>query len=287
MSNKIRLETPVLSLIAPLLLATFLATALLLVTAPTAFANPEDSDSVAAGELTQLEGLLYKVFRHPDGYAALVAGRLPSDTPLPATFEIAVPAGVEIIWFGEVSGGARDVDITFPEPLTVRSENGFDIYTAVTNEHRIQVEYLLHEDPFLVADDGTHVYDLVYTPLHDAQSLIMAAYLSPGSTVTDPSFIQMESTVEDPLYGTQINNVTGGETYSLTLPYTPPASVARQGGANLNEGLLVTAGILAITFIAAGAVFFIARHRRTEVEAFEDEHEPEDENYEHEYEEDE
>lgn len=224
-----------------------------------------DSESTETGvELAQLDGLLYKIFRHPDGYAALLAGRLPIDTSLPATFEIAVPEGSRIIWFGEVSGGPRDDDRSFTEPHSVRTESGFDIYTATTNELRIQIEYLLDEDPFEALGAGNHLYRLSYTPLHDAESLLMAAYLPPGSSVQDPSFFQMESTVDDEIWAIQFNNVLGGESYDAVLYYGPPATIARQGAANLGEGLLTTLGIIAVTFIAAGAVFVITRRRRAQ-----------------------
>ena len=275
-----------MSLIAPFFLAVLVAVALLLSTTipAIAFAETETEDATASGEIAEIEELLYKIFRSPGGYAALIGGRLPTDTELPVTFEIAIPAGSEILWFGEISGGPREDDRSFPQPYTLRTEGDFDIYAAITYEHVIQIEYLLEDDPFEALGNGEHRYFLSYTPLHDAEVMRMAAYLPKDSDVADPSFtnVGFAPQTDEPLYMTRIDNIIGGDTYERVLSYGPPAAIARQGAGNLNQGLLMTLGVLALTAVAAGAFFFIARQRRATALAEylddEDEYEYDDEN---------
>ncbi|MCL2606605.1 MAG: hypothetical protein FWD93_04930, partial [Coriobacteriia bacterium] len=54
----------------------------------------------ATDQIMPLDFVLYKVYRTPDGYAGLVSGGMDiSEEQLPARFEVAVPAGVELLWF--------------------------------------------------------------------------------------------------------------------------------------------------------------------------------------------
>jgi len=282
LSHKLRLKTSVLGLSALFLLSALLLTSILLLAGlpglasiPTALANPISSDlEPASDELADIDILQYKIFRTPDGYAALVGGSLNEDTLLPALFEVQIPAGAEVIWFGEISGGPRDEDRIFPEPFTVHTEGDFDIYTAVTNDHVFQIEFLLLEDPFEALGAGEHVYFLSYTPLHDARALRMAAYLPPDSNVHDPSFqhIGFAPDSEDPLYGISFFDITGGQTYQAELRYGPPASIARRGSANFSESILVTIGVVAACILGTGTAFYLSKSRRARAEAELEEH---------------
>ncbi|MCL2526587.1 MAG: hypothetical protein FWE46_06065 [Coriobacteriia bacterium] len=231
--------------------------------------------SDAVDDIVPFEVILYKIFRSPDGYAALIGGGISEDIPLPARFEIAVPAGVDILWFGEISGGPRDQDRTFDEPFEVHREGDLDIYTAVTNEHVVQLEYLIPGEPFEALGGGNHLYRLSYTPMQDARILRLAAYLPTGSVVTDPAFVRLgeAAQTEEPLYGITFFDVTGGETYEATLEYGPPASIARQGQGNLGGGILATMGILAVVVAALGASFYLAKKRRAQTADAEEDHE--------------
>jgi len=229
-------------------------------------------DDLAIEGIQEIEVLLYKIFRSPDGYAALVGAGLSEDVPLPAMTEIQVPTGVEILWFGDIAGGPRSDDRQFPTPYDVRTENGFDIYTVITNYHVFQLEYLIDGEPFENLGSGDHSFNLEYTPLHDAAVLRLAAYLPAGSVVRDPSFTHLGFAPEsdEPLYGITFPNVEGGRTYSAELVYGPPAAIARQGTGQLEGGILATIGIIIVALGAAAAVFFIARSRRQHEEVYED-----------------
>ena len=247
--------------------------ALLLTGVSTALANPESE--LATDEVMQLDAILYKIFRSPEGYTALVGGQLHPDTPLPAQFEIAIPAGAEIFWFGEISGGPREDDRTFPEPFTVRRDGDFDIYTAITYEPIIQMEYLIDGEPFENLGGGDHLFYLSYTPLHDASVLRLAAYLPMGSVVRDPAFVHLgyAPQTEEPLYGITLHDVRGGQTYSFELVYGPPAAIARRGEANLTGGILVTIAAVGGAAIVMAVVFTLSKRRKAQSAAYEAEEE--------------
>ena len=237
---------------------------------PAAFANPESE--LATDEVMQLDAILYKIFRSPEGYTALVGGQLHPDTPLPAQFEVAIPAGSEIFWFGEISGGPREDDRTFPEPFTVRRDGDFDIYTAITYEHIIQMEYLIDGEPFERLGDGNHLFRLSYTPLHNASVLRLAAYLPMGSHVEDPNFVHLgyAPQTEEPLYGITLHNVSGGQTYEFDLLYGPPPALARQGEGNLLGGVLVTIAAVGGAAIAMGGMFILSKRRKAQAAHYDD-----------------
>ena len=243
---------------------------LLLTTIPTALASPESE--LATDEVMQLDAILYKIFRSPEGYTALVGGQLHPDTPLPAQFEVAIPAGAEVFWFGEIWGGPRADDPTFPEPFTLRREGDFDIYTAVTYKHIIQMEYLIDGEPFENLGGGDHLFHLSYTPLHDASVLRLAAYLPKGSVVRDPSFAQVgiAPETEEPLYGITLHDVRGGQTYSFELIYGPPAAIARRGEANLTGGILVTIAAVGGAATVMAVVFTLSKRRKAQLADYDD-----------------
>ena len=249
-------------------LASIIVSAFILTSIPTALANPESE--LATDEIVQLDAILYKIFRSPEGYTALVGGQLHPETPLPAQFEVAIPAGAKVFWFGEISGGPREDDRSFPEPFTVRSEGDFDIYTAITYEHIIQMEYLIDGEPFERLGDGNHLFRLSYTPLHDASVLRLAAYLPMGSHVEDPNFVHLgyAPQTEEPLYGITLHNVSGGQTYEFDLLYGPPPALARQGEGNLLGGVLVTIAAVGGAAIAMGVAFTLSKRRKAQAAAY-------------------
>ena len=279
-----RFKTFVLSLVFLLVFLTFLTAFLIPLGQASENAVEVQTFEPVSNEIAEIEVLMYKIFRSPNGYAALVGGALNEEIPLPAIFEVAVPAGVEILWFGEISGGPRADDRQFTGTYEKRTENGFDIYTTVTSEHVIQIEYLIDGEPFEALGNGEHVFYLNYTPLHNARVLRLAAYLPKDSTVTDPSFQQFgfAPQSDEPLYGITFTDVNGGQTYEAELRYGPPASIARQGSANLTGGILATIGIIAVATIVAIWVFTASRHRCKTAEDY-DEYEYDEDEVENEY----
>ena len=224
--------------------------------------NGDNEEQIDPSTVTHasLDIIQYKIFRAPDGYAALVGASVPGDTPLPFAFEIAVPAGVELLWFGEISGGPRETDRQFPQPYNVRTADGLDIYTAVSFDHVVQIEFLIADETFINRQGATYSYLLSYTPIDDASVLRLSAYLPRGSRVVSPGFehLSMSAMTNEPQYGITIPNVTGGETYSASLDFGPPAV-----DANLTGGILVTIGIVAVCAIAIIALVLVSKRRKS------------------------
>ncbi|MCL2679918.1 MAG: hypothetical protein FWF11_00345 [Coriobacteriia bacterium] len=224
--------------------------------------NPGE-DSVASAPL---EVLLYKVFRVPDGYAALIGGEVSADVALPVRFEVAIPAGAEVFWFGEVHGGPRDQDPTFAEPFEVRREGDFDIYSAVTYDHVIHIEYLLGYDATEILPDGNHRVWLEYTPLHDAKVLRLATYLPKDSIVFDENleFIGITDETHEPQFARTFVDVRGGQSYSVEILYEPPDNFGQQT-TSLEGGIIAAAVavLVAVAVVAGFALFARSKRKHT------------------------
>ena len=78
---------------------------------------------------------------HPEegGGVLLVSGQLPESVTLPAQAELAVPAGGQLQWIGQILGGAASAD---PElQYTKRTVGSSDVYAFTLTKSRIaQIE---------------------------------------------------------------------------------------------------------------------------------------------------
>jgi len=143
-------------------------------------------------EFTEVDGvvhfeqLIYKVMEAQGTWIAIIGGDLSDDVSLPATIEVAVPAGASVFWFGEIGpSGDPDLDPKFAYPYQWRTEGDFDIYTAIlTHYHRIQIEFVLDSSPVSSSSDGATI-SIEYVPLHDAPELRLAAAVPVEAVVSD------------------------------------------------------------------------------------------------------
>jgi len=228
----------------------------------------------ATDQIMPLDFVLYKVYRTPDGYAGLVSGGMDiSEEQLPARFEVAVPAGVELLWFGEIHGGDRENDPAFPEPFEMRTEGDFDIYTAVTTVPVMQIEFLLGYTATELMRNGNHSIHLEYTPLHNARTLRLATYIPDGSTVLDAPLLEnlgLSPHLHEYIYARTFSNVAGGRAYEITIEYQPSAAAARHGTADLEMGIVVVAVTVIGTLFLAAGLMLLVRHRRNQAESYDD-----------------
>lgn len=233
---------------------------LTLFSAPLAAANPPEYS-----EITPFEAINYFKARHFNTYSIAVIGFLNPETELPATVEFAIPAGSEVIWFSEISGGPIANDPEFTEPFNMRTENGFDIYT-VTLEHyqSAQIEYRIYDNPVTQLSDGVYSIQMQYTPVVDLPILRLMTNFPAGTTVQDPNVEFMGMDPEGgPIFFRIYTDIAAFQTVQDEITYFPPAGqgmIAISG--NLWGGLAVTvAATVAVIIIAAGFIFITQKRK--------------------------
>ena len=231
-----------------------------------AAANPADQP-----EITPLEAINYFKARHFTGYSSVAIGFLNPEAQLPATVELAIPTGAEIIWFSEVSGGPVANDPEFTEPFNVRTESGLDIYTVTLEHyHSVQIEYRTNynDNPVTQLSSGTYSIFMQYTPAADLPILRLMTNLPAETTVQDPNVEFMgEDETGDLVFFRIYTDVNAFQTIQGEITYFPPAGLGMPAASgSVWEGLIIA--LAAGTTVTAIATTFIiiTKKRKTQIE---------------------
>ncbi|MCL2403527.1 MAG: hypothetical protein FWC86_04795 [Coriobacteriia bacterium] len=245
---------PYISILASLILAATLL--------PLSHAYASDAEYTL--ELTPFEAINYYIARHAGAYSVAVTGFLSPEVELPAKVEIAVPAGSEIIWFSEFSGGFISNDPEFTEPFNMRTEGNLDIYTVITQyNHAIQIEYHLEDDPVTRLSPGLYSLAMEYTPVADTPILRLMTNLPAESLVQDSDVEFMGENDEGYLVFMRIyNDVPAFAAVQGEISHQPPAGqgTVLEGGSLLGGlGIAITA---AVTVILAATIFIVWSSKR-------------------------
>ena len=159
----------------------------------------------------------------------LVAGLLAEDVKLPAEVELAVPAGMQIEWIGEVLGGPTSED---PElQYTKTSAEGMDVYRFTLTEGRAaQIEGLI---PNPENFDGTaYTTALAWTPWEPVPEVRIGQQLPAGAAIAEaaPDAVMQPSGTDSVYYVRTLQNPPVGEPIELAFSYTAPAAGTAPGG---------------------------------------------------------
>jgi len=294
MMRKIRTSALVFMMLALLIAPLSLSP----LTAGASEAEGQAVQTQVGGEAVPFDTLIYKVMQTHNQWIVIIGGTLDESVPLPATVEVAVPAGSPVFWFGEVGGsGDPALDPRFPGDLSQmrRTEGDLDIYTAVmTTYHNMQIEYRLNHNPFSQGPDGPTIA-LEYTPLQDVRELRLAAALPPGGAVLarDIDFLGNSpvdpndpSAERSPAFARIFPDAQGGQLYSTEITYT----ITGGGSAASNLPDVVIYGLVVAAVVAAAVIFllFAKGMRRTDhdedyyYENYAGDEDEEDEEYDHE-----
>lgn len=222
-----------------------LVTALLALTATTVLAAPVAFENV---DVTYIE--------EQGSTVLLVAGQLPESAKLPAEIQIALPAGAQLQWAGELMGSDGSGDFEIPYKKT--TANGTDVYTMTLTKSRIgQIEALV---PAVTTSDGTNfTTDVSWVPFADAPSARISVRVPANASITavaegetarlypaDQAYSYFSKTVED---------VKAGSPLTLGFSYKLGAAPASSGGSGGDSNGLLIALILAVAvgiFVLAG-----------------------------------
>lgn len=194
-----------------------IATVVALMTAVPALAAP-----------VPLKGVDVTVHYEQNTPVVLVTGYLPDSAKLPAAVELAVPAGGQFSWAGEILGGDPSADPSVQ--YTVRQDKGMDVYSFTLTKARTgQVEVSL---PSAISFDGTTYRAAVkWTAVTDIPDVNLFVRVPNGTQVTEPAEgAEMTAGPQGfSYYKRAIKGVKAGTPVDLTFAYTAPAQAA--GGA--------------------------------------------------------
>ncbi len=190
----------------------------------------------------------------------ILAGSIATETPLPAQVEIAVPAGLQLQWAGEILGGdvANDPAVT---PKITKS-GASDIYAfTLTKARTAQLELAI---PGAVRVDGSkYAAAVTWTPHQELRELKIGFRIPTNAQIATP--VPGATEVPGPTgfdyYRSTLTNVKANQPVTFAFDYTVPAMAAgaagTAGASSSNAAtFLVIAGLLAIV---AGLVWVISR----------------------------
>lgn len=160
----------------------------------------------------------------------LVAGEMPVSAKLPYQGELAVPAGTQLQWIGELLGGDPSAD---PEiKYTKTAENGLDVYRfTLTRARMVQIEGLV---PSATSFDGAkYSTAFAWTPSQDVPQLRISQRIAQGSQIasTSAGASLQPGGSGNSYYTKTVTDVKAGEPVELAFSYTAPAAGAAAGGA--------------------------------------------------------
>jgi hypothetical protein len=187
----------------------------------------------------------------------LVAGELPDTAALPHTGELAVPAGAQVQWVGEILGGASDQDPAME--YTKTTVGGSDIYRFTLTKSRIaQVEATV-ETPGRF-DGKTYTSDLKWTAWQALPEVRINKQVPAGTQIVQaaPGASLLPADATNSYYTKAVSNVKAGDVVDLTFTYTVPAagdstaadSVASSGSNDVAVYVIFGVLIIAIALFA-------------------------------------
>ncbi len=190
----------------------------------------------------------------------ILAGQVPTETALPAQVEIAVPAGLQLQWAGEILGGdpAKDPAVQYK----ITKVGNSDVYTFTLNKSRTaQLELAI---PGAVQLAGSKYSAAVqWTPSQDVRELKIGFRVPAGAKIETP--VEGAASVPGPTgfdyYRSTLTNVKAGQPVAFAFDYSVPA-VAGAGstGAGASSGNTASFAIIAVLLaIVAGLIFVVWR----------------------------
>lgn len=229
----------------------------------------------------------------PDGQQAilLVSGTLPNSTKLPAKVDLAVPAGSQIQWAGEILGGDPSAD---PQvQYTVKKGDVYDLvqFTAVKSRNE-QVEVIAPNS--LTPKGSANVAAIDWTAPYDIASTSVRVQIPNGAKVqTASQGASPENVGATQYYSLKPVPTKAGQRLQLSVEYTggtpggtgsapggapggtgtPAQPASSTGGSNGLVWLIVVAAII-------GGFLFMQQQRIKAAEAeLEEDEEYDDEEY--------
>lgn len=201
----------------------------------------------------------------------LVSGELPPNAKLPQEAELAVPAGMQLQWVGEILGGDPSKD---PELKYVKStENGMDIYRFTLTKARIaQVEGTV---PGAASFDGTnYITGLKWTAWQAVPEVRISQRIPQGSQVVQaaPGASLQPGGTGYSYYTKTVKEPKAGDVVELSFSYSlPAAGSAAQGGTSGSTTDTLVLTIIMVIFVGGfGLLAFNVNKKMAAKQALDD-----------------
>lgn len=160
----------------------------------------------------------------------LVSGELPASAKLPAEAELAVPAGTELQWIGQILGGAASSD---PELKYVKStDQGMDLYRfTLTKSRTAQVEGVVQG--MTVPDGANFTSAMKWTAWQALPEVRMSQRVPKASQILSaaPGASLQPGEGAYSYYTKTVKNPKAGQILELTFAYSPTGAAAGAAGA--------------------------------------------------------
>lgn len=189
----------------------------------------------------------------------LVSGDLPPGAKLPYKAELAVPAGTQIQWIGEILGGPPSADpaLTYAKSTV----NGMDVYAfTLTKARTAQVEGIVQ--PMGAFDGANYTSALKWTAWQAVPRVAVMTRVPQGAQIVQAAPGATLQPGEGYGYYTKtVENVKAGEVVDLTFSYSVAAASAG-GGTTApvsDTTVLVLFGVLLVCSV--GALVFALRRK--------------------------
>jgi len=187
----------------------------------------------------------------------LVSGELPATAKLPYETELAIPAGTELQWIGEILGGPAAQD---PEVKYVKTTvGGMDIYRFTLTKSRIGM--LEGKAPGAPAFDGTtYVSAQKWTAWQAVPQVRISQRVPKAAQIvqTAPGAALQAGDTSYSYYTKTVKNPKAGDVVDLAFSYTLPAAGAAATGAAAPGSGSNTAIVVFIAAVLIGGLGFLA-----------------------------
>jgi len=221
------------------------------------------STSAALAAPVSWQSIDVTLHREDAGGVILISGDLPDSVKLPAKAELAVPAGSEIKWIGEILGGpaADDPDLTY----TKETVKGLDLYAfTLTKGRTAQIE--IASGSASLFDGSVYTSNISWTAAWAVPEVNLTVRMAQGSKIVQPAdgaeFAEGASGYS--FYTKTVKNVKAGDKLDLTFTYTAPAEGAAPAPVVTKNdmGPDVTALLVFVLIVAAIMAVVVVSNQR-------------------------
>lgn len=196
----------------------------------------------------------------PQQSTVLVSGTLPASAKLPFETELAVPAGTQLQWVGELLGGPAADD---PELKYVKSTvRGMDVYRfTLTKSRTAQVEAVTQGVNGL--DGANQSTMLKWTVWRALPEVSMSARIPAGAEIVKAAAGAEVRSGEQGYgyYSKTVKSPKTGDVLDLTFSYALPAGTAAPVAGATGSNALAVVSVLAVFIGGLGLLIFSVRRK--------------------------
>lgn len=200
----------------------------------------------------------------------LVSGELPETVPLPYEAELAVPAGTQLQWIGEILGGPPAQD---PQLQYVKTTVGdMDVYTfTLTKSRSAQFEGIA--TGMTATSGGNQTSSIRWTALQDIPSVRLSQRVPRGTRVVQGAEGASMQAGDEAFsyYAKTVSDVKTGDVLDLTFAYALPSSAPGTSTQGSTDSVAVVI-VGAMLFLLLGILVVAMRRKAAPGSALESEY---------------